>query len=141
MASRAIEIPEGNEVFGVTAGAFERFGYSAAVRSNDLLFIAGLIGLRPDGTCPEDIEGQTEWALRRTEEVLRLEGLELTDLVEVVSYHVDIHANLPGFLEVKNRFFKESLPAWSMIGASGLATPGRLIEVRSVAAYPSAASR
>ncbi|GLV75600.1 hypothetical protein Shyhy02_36000 [Streptomyces hygroscopicus subsp. hygroscopicus] len=31
--------------------------------------------------------------------------------------------------------FKESLPAWSMIEASGLATPGRLIEVRSTAAY------
>ncbi|MDI6520328.1 Rid family hydrolase [Streptomyces coelicoflavus] len=134
MASSAVEVPEGNEVFGVTGSAFERFGYSAAVRSNGLLYIAGLIGLRPDGTCPEDIEGQTEWALRRTEEILRLEGLGFADLVEVVSYHVDIHENLAGFMEVKSRLVKER-PAWSMIGASGLATPGRLIEIRSVAAY------
>ncbi|MFF0517034.1 Rid family hydrolase [Streptomyces sp. NPDC004250] len=135
MTVSTVQVPEGNEVFGVTAGAFERFGYSAAVRSNGLLFIAGLIGLRPDGTCPEDIEGQTEWALRRTEELLRLEGLQFKDVVEVVSYHVDIHQHLAGFLDVKSRFFTQSRPAWSMIGASGLATPGRLIEIRSVAAY------
>jgi enamine deaminase RidA (YjgF/YER057c/UK114 family) len=136
VGTHAIEIPEDSEVFGATTGGFARFGYSAAVRARGLLFIAGQVGYRPDGSLPETIEEQTEWVLRRTEEVLRLEGLTLADLVEVVSYHPDMQANLSGFLETKKRFIKEPFPAWSMIGISGLARPEFLLEVRAIAAYP-----
>lgn len=141
MSAYAVEIPEGSEVFGVTTGGFARFEYSAAVRARGLLFIAGQVGYQPDGRLPETIEEQTEWVLRRLEEVLRVEGLSLSDLVEVVSYHPDMQANLPGFLEVKKRFIKEPFPAWSMIGVAGLANPGFLLEVRAVAAYPDGAAR
>lgn len=141
MSTHAIAIPEDSEVFGVTTGGFARFEYSAAVRARGLLFIAGQVGYRPDGTVPETIEEQTEWVLRRTQEVLRLEGLTLSDLVEVVSYHPKMQDNLAGFLKAKKRFIKEPFPAWSMIGVSDLARPDFLLEMRAVAAYPDDASR
>ncbi|MFF5475565.1 Rid family hydrolase [Streptomyces achromogenes] len=141
MSTYAVTIPEDSAVFGATTGGFARFEYSAAVRAHGLLFIAGQVGYRPDGSLPETIEEQTEWVLRRTEEILRIEGLAMSDLVEVVSYHPDMQEHLAGFLETKKRFVKEPFPAWSMIGVSGLARPEFLLEVRAVAAYPDSAAR
>ena len=141
MSSHAVEIPADSAVFGSTTAGFARFEYSAAVRARGLLFIAGQVGYRPDGSLPDTIEEQTEWVLRRTGQILRLEGLSLGDLVDVVSYHPDMQANLAGFLEVKKRFIKAPFPAWSMIGVGGLTRPEFLLEVRAVAAYPDGAAR
>lgn len=136
MGKEAIQIPKDNALFAGSQAAFEKFGYSPAVRAGGLLFIAGLVGIRPDGTVPESIAEQTEWALRRTAEILRLEGLTMADLVEVVSYHVDIDRNLAEFLPVKERFMSRPFPGWSIIGIEGLTRPALKIEIRSIAAYP-----
>jgi enamine deaminase RidA (YjgF/YER057c/UK114 family) len=121
MTIHTVEIPQDSEVFGKTVSAFANFGYSAAVRSHGHLFIAGTIGRRTDGTIPDDIEEQTEIAIRRIEEILRLESLDLSALVDVTSYHVDIHQHLPGFSKVKAQLIKPPYPTWSLIGVSGLA--------------------
>lgn len=136
MTIHTVEVPEDSEVFGKTVSAFASFGYSAAVRSHGHLFIAGTIGRRADGTIPDDIEEQTEIAIRRIEEILRLEGLDLSALVDVTSYHVDIHQHLAGFARAKARLISPPYPTWSLIGVSGLASPGLLVEIRATAAYP-----
>ncbi|WP_028937722.1 Rid family hydrolase [Pseudonocardia spinosispora] len=136
MTIHTVEVPEDSEVFGTTVTAFANFGYSAAVRAHGLLFIAGTIGRRADGTIPDDIEEQTEIAIARIEEILRLEGLDLPALVDVTSYHVDIHRNLPGFAKAKARLITPPYPTWSLIGVSGLASPGLLVEIRATAAHP-----
>ncbi len=136
MTIHPVEVPEDSEVFGKTVGSFASFGYSAAVRSHGLLFIAGTIGRRPDTTIPEDIEEQTEIAIRKLQDILRLEGLDLSALVDVTSYHVDMHQHLPGFTKAKTRLIKPPYPAWSLIGVSGLASPGLLVEIRATASYP-----
>ncbi|MGK4580246.1 Rid family hydrolase [Kitasatospora sp. HPMI-4] len=138
MTIHTVEIPEDSEVFGETRGAFARFGYSAAVRAHGLLFIAGTIGRRADGTIADTIEEQTEIAIRRIEEILRLENLDMSALVDVTSYHVDIHRHMPGFLEAKQRLIKAPFPTWSLIGVSALASPGLLVEIRATAAYSDA---
>lgn len=134
MTIHTVEIPEDSEIFGESRNAFARFGYSAAVRTNGLLFIAGTIGRRSDGSIPDTIQEQTETAIRRIEEILRLEGLDLSALVDVTSYHVDIHQHLAGFSEAKQRLINPPYPTWSMIGVSGLASPGLLVEIRATAA-------
>lgn len=136
MTIHTVEVPEGSEIFGKTVSAFADFGYSAAVRAHGLLFIAGTIGRRADGTIPDDIEEQTEIAIRKIEEILRVEGLALSALVDVTSYHVDIHRHLPGFAKAKARLVSPPYPTWSLIGVSGLASPGLLVEIRATAAYP-----
>jgi len=138
MPIHTVQVPEDCEVFGKTVSAFASFGYSAAVRSHGHLFIAGTIGRRADGTIPDDIVEQTEIAIRRIEAILRLEGLDLSALVDVTSYHVDIHRYMPGFAEAKARLIKPPYPAWTLIGVSGLASPGLLVEIRATAAYPEA---
>ncbi|MFD7924245.1 Rid family hydrolase [Streptomyces sp. NPDC059740] len=138
MPLHTVEIPEDSAVFGETTSAFARFGYSAAVRAHGLLFIAGTIGRRADGTIADTIEEQTEIALRRIQEILRLENLDLSALVDVTSYHVDIHQHMPGFLAAKQRLVQAPFPTWSLIGVSALASPGLLVEIRATAAYPDA---
>jgi enamine deaminase RidA (YjgF/YER057c/UK114 family) len=141
MTTYTVEVPEDSEIFGKTINAFSSFGYSAAVRSHGQLFIAGTIGRRADGTIPESIEEQTEIAIRRIEEILRLENLDLGALVDITSYHVDIHEHMAGFLKAKQRLIKPPYPTWTIIGVSGLASPGLLVEIRATASYPDTASR
>lgn len=136
MTIQTVEIPEGTAAFGKTIDAFARFGHSAAVRAHGLLFISGQIGRRPDGTAGETVEEQTELALRRIEEILRQENLDLTALVDVTSYHVDIRHNLPEFLTVKQRFIDAPYPSWTIIGVDGLASPELLVEIQATATYP-----
>ena len=136
MATHTVEIPQDSEVFGTTVRAFTNFGYSAAVSAHGLLFIAGTIGRRADGTIPETIEEQTEIAIGRIGEILRLEGLDLSALVDVTSYHVEMHQHMAGFSRAKEKLVAPPFPTWSLIGVSALASPGLLVEIRATAAYP-----
>jgi len=134
MTKQTLEIPADNATLAASIGAYEKFGYSPAVRAGGLLFIAGQIGRRPDGKIGESVAEQTELALQRTAEILRLAGLDFGDLVEVVSYHVELARNLDAFLAAKARYAVKPYPTWSIIGVDALASPGLKIEIRSVAA-------
>lgn len=136
MTIHRIEVPADSVVFGRTTSAFDSFGYAPAVRAHGLLFIAGTIGRRADGTIPETIEEQTEIAIGKIAEILRLENLDLGALIDITSYHVDIHEHMSGFLAAKKRLVEAPYPTWTIIGVSGLASPGLLIEIRATAAYP-----
>lgn len=133
MPKTIVEIPGDNSHFKGDHWTFEKYGYSAGVRAGGLLFIAGVVGFRPDGSIPESVAEQSELALKRTQELLRLEGLTMADLVEVVSYHVELEKNLPAFVPAKERYFQKPFPAWTIIGIQALALPELKVEVRSVA--------
>uniref|UniRef100_A0AAU3H3R6 RidA family protein n=1 Tax=Streptomyces sp. NBC_01401 TaxID=2903854 RepID=A0AAU3H3R6_9ACTN len=141
MSIHPVEIPDNSPVFGGTTSAFARFGHAPAIRSHGHLFISGQIGRRPDGVPGETAEEQTELAIRRLEEILWLENLDLSDLVDVTSYHVDIRENMSGFLSAKQRLIDAPYPAWTIIGVSGLASPELLVEIQATAAYPDDAAR
>lgn len=137
LGKTVLEIPADNPTFAASIGSYEKYGYSPAVRAGGLLFIAGQIGRRPDGKIGTTVADQTELALQRTAEILRLEGLDMIDLVEVVSYHVDIQHNLEAFMAVKERYTVKPYPAWSIIGVDALTSPDLKIEIRSIAALRS----
>lgn len=131
---QVLQITKENPVYGASSSAFEQYGYSPAVRAGGLLFIAGSVGIRPDGSIPASAAEQGELAMRRLVEILRLEQLTMADVVEVVSYHVDIDHNLASFMPVKQRYFERPFPAWTILGVAGLALPELKIEIRATAA-------
>ena len=49
---------------------YEKHGYSAAVRSGDLLFVSGQVGSRPDGSPEPDFEAQVRRAFANLEATL-----------------------------------------------------------------------
>lgn len=136
LPKQVIEIPKDHPTFAARMEGYETYGYSPAVRAGGLLFIAGEVGFAPDGSIPTSIAEQTELALTRTKEILKIAGLTMADLVEVVSYHVDLAANIGEFLPIKEKHTARPFPAWSIIGVQALGLPELKIEIRSVAAFP-----
>jgi enamine deaminase RidA (YjgF/YER057c/UK114 family) len=112
---------------------FTRFQYSAAVKAGGLVFVAGQVGLDPDGSVPADLEKQFVNVFERLKIVLEAAGSSLDDLVEIVSYHVDLPGALAGFIKVKERYVKAPYPTWTILGVAALARPELKIEVKAVA--------
>jgi len=130
---KRLRLPEDEPTFGGNK-IFDLFKYSPAVTSNGLVFIAGQVGILPDGTIPESAAEQTRAAFRRLGAILEHEGLGFEDLVELVSYHVDIDENLTAFREVKDEFIPAEFPTWTILGVSALARNTLLVEIKAVAA-------
>ena len=127
-----------NPIFATKDGStiFEKFGYSAAVRAGDFIYVAGQIGLNPDGSMPEDAETQIANAFDRLKIVLENAGSSLDDIVELVSYHVGLQKHLPQFVQIKSRYIRSPFPTWTILEIAGLARPGLVIEIKAVANRP-----
>lgn len=128
-----LRLPEDDPTFGGNQ-VFDRFQYSPAVKAGGLVFIAGQVGMRPDGTVPDGVQEQIELAFMRLGAILSHEGLGFEDLVELVSYHVGIDEQLTAFREIKARYIRGDFPAWTILGVAALARPGLLVEIKAVAA-------
>lgn len=136
MSKRIVTLPPAHPAFGSNK-VFEAFRYSPAVAAGGLLFIAGQVGLRADGTVPEDAPAQIDLAFQRLGAILQHEGLGFEDLVELTSYHVRIDDQLAAFREIKDRYVRADFPAWTIIGVAALARPNLLVEIKAVAALRS----
>lgn len=134
MSKDVVRLADDSPNFGGN-GVFDAFGYSPAVRAGGLLFVAGQVGIRPDGTIPEDAAEQIELVFRRTGEILGRAGLGFDALVEMVSYHVNVGEHLAAFREVKDRYVPSPFPAWTILGVASLARPVFKIELKCVAAF------
>lgn len=127
-----------NPIFATPDGStiFKKFGYSPAVRAGDFLYVAGQIGLDPDGSMPANDEGQIVNAFDRLKIVMEEAGASLDDIVELVSYHVGLQNHLGKFVEIKSRYIREPYPTWTILEIAGLARPGLIIEIKAVAYAP-----
>ena len=133
MSKHVVTLPVDHPMFSGNK-MFDMFRYSPAVRAGGLLFIAGQVGVRPDGTVPDDAASQIELAFQRMQAILEHEGLDFSDLVEMTSYHVDVDRQLTAFREIKDRYVVRDYPAWTIIGVAALARPTLLVEIKAVAA-------
>jgi enamine deaminase RidA (YjgF/YER057c/UK114 family) len=128
-----LRLPEDDPTFGGNK-VFDLFRYSPAVTAGGLVFIAGQVGIRPDGTVPESAAEQIRLAFERLGAILRHQGLGFGDLVELVSYHVRIDEQLTTFREIKDEYVTKDFPAWTILGVASLARPNLLVEIKAVAA-------
>lgn len=105
--------------------------YSPVVVSGDLVFTAGQVATRPDGSIAEGgIEAQTRQVLDNVEACLAAAGASLEDVVKVTAFLADLVD-----LEVYNRVYAERFsapyPARSTVGVA--LAPGLLVEIEVVA--------
>lgn len=116
---------------------YEKHGYSAAIRSGDLLFVSGQVGSREDGTPEPDFKTQVERAFDNLEAVLKAAGAGLDDIIDVTTFHTDPENQFATILDVKNRVFPEPpYPAWTAIGTTWLS--GFDFEIKVIARIPAA---
>jgi len=127
MTDRQIIVPDGMRLI------YERAGYAPAVKVGKTLYCAGQVGRTPELSVIEDPEQQFLAAWDNLRVVLEAGGCQFEDVVEMTTYHVDMHRHMPIFRRVKDKVFPRSTCAWTCIGVSELARPGLLVEIKCVA--------
>jgi len=131
-----ILVPQRDAIFPAGRQAlYEINGYSAAIRSGDLLFVSGQVGSREDGSAEPDFEQQVELAFANLTAVLKAAGCDLNDIVDVTTFHTDPEAQFGTIMAVKNKVFGlPPYPNWTAVGVNWLA--GFDFEIKVIARIP-----
>lgn len=117
---------------------YEEHGYSAAIKSGDLVFVSGQVGSRPDGSPEPDFKKQVALAFENLQAVLKAAGCSMEDIVDVTTFHTDPENQFPTIMEVKATVFDQApYPNWTAIGVNWLA--GFDFEIKIIARAPAAA--
>jgi 2-iminobutanoate/2-iminopropanoate deaminase len=116
-----------------TGGAPAAIGpYSQGIRSGDMLFCSGQLGLDPvSGELADGVEAQAERALRNLASVLDAGGLSFDDVVKTTIFLADI-ADFAAVNEVYHRHMPDPPPARSTVQVAAL-PKGGLVEIEAIA--------
>lgn len=115
------------------AGSSSLAPYSPAIRTGDLVFLSGQVGLRP-GTrelATGGVSAETEQALENVRSVLTAAGLSPADVVKCTVFLADMR-DYEAMNAVYGRFFASAPPARSAVGVSGLPLGAR-VEIECIA--------
>lgn len=119
---------------------YEEHGYSAAIRSGDLLFVSGQVGSRSDGTPEPDFPAQVQLAFDNLRATLAAAGCTFDDLIDVTTFHTDPENQFPAIMEAKKLAFPHPpYPNWTAIGVNWLA--GFDFEIKVIARIPTPANQ
>lgn len=117
---------------------YEKYRYSAAIRSGDLLFVSGQVGSRADGSPEPDFERQVQLAFDNLAAVLKAAGCTFQDVVDVTTFHTDPQAQIETVMAVRQEVIGEPpYPNWTAVGVNWLA--GFDFEIKVIARLPAAA--
>jgi enamine deaminase RidA (YjgF/YER057c/UK114 family) len=116
----------------------ERFGYSQAWRvdgASSLVVLAGQGPISPDGALvgADDFEAQARQTFENLRAVLEAGGASLADVVSMTTYLVDV-ARVRDLGRIRAEYFRGSPPAGTVVGVTGLAVPGMMLEIAATAA-------
>jgi 2-iminobutanoate/2-iminopropanoate deaminase len=111
---------------------FQGAPYSQAIRTGDLVFVAGQLGLKPgDSEVAGGIEEQTEQALANIRAILEEAGSGLDRLVKTTVFLTDL-GDFAAMNEVYARQVGDRPPARSTIEISKLPSGAR-VEIEAIA--------
>jgi aminoacrylate peracid reductase len=123
----------------ITSGAPwpERYTFSPAVRSGDLLFISGTTAVDDAGQLvgPGDIVAQTRYIYAKFASLLREAGAGFEHVVQTTEY-ITTTENYRGTAEVRREFLRPPYPTATGVIVKGLLREGALIEISAVAVLP-----
>ncbi|SIT47611.1 2-aminomuconate deaminase [Paraburkholderia piptadeniae] len=133
----------------VPGKATPRGRFPHVVRAGDFIFVSGTSSRRTDntfvgasadgfGTASVDIRTQTRAVIENIRDILRAEGADLSNLVEVTAFLVNMN-DFGGYNEVYGEFFDESGPARTTVAVHQLPHPLLAIEIKAIAWLPRAA--
>ncbi|MCU7366065.1 RidA family protein [Pantoea stewartii subsp. indologenes] len=129
MSNREAIFPAGRHAL------YERHGYSAAIRSGDLLFVSGQVGSRKDGSPEPDFAAQVQLAFENLRQTLAAAGCSFDDLIDVTTFHTDPETQFATIMEVKKAIFPQPpYPNWTAVGVNWLA--GFDFEIKVIARIP-----
>ncbi|MFL5938077.1 MAG: Rid family detoxifying hydrolase [Gaiellaceae bacterium] len=111
---------------------FQGAPYSQAIRSGDLVFVSGQLGLKPGDTgVSGTIQDQTEQIFQNVKAILEEAGSSLDRIVKTTVFLTDLDS-FQGMNEVYARHVGEDRPARSTVEISALPS-GALVEIEAIA--------
>jgi len=132
----------------VEGKASPRGAYPHIKRVGDFLFISGTSSRLPDnsfagvyqvdemGSMRLDIREQTRAVIENIEDYLKTEGADLSNVVDVTTFLVNMN-DFAGYNEVYAEFFsKETGPARTTVAVHQLPHPHLLVEIKAMAYKP-----
>lgn len=126
--------PEG--VYPPTA----EFSQAIRVSGGDLVFVSGIIGMRPDGSMPQGAREQVELAFANLAKVLDASGATPADVVKVnVFVGEDFRLMREDVREIRARYFTHDFPVSTLVQVAGFASPDYRFEIEAIAAVASPA--
>lgn len=105
----------------------------AAPAGSRLIFTSGQLGIRDDDSIPEDIEAQAEICFENIRAILAAGGMELSDIVRLNAF-VTRREDMRRYMNVRDRYVAEPLPASTLYIVTGFTRPEFLVEIEAVAA-------
>jgi len=98
-----------------------------------MLFTAGTVGTKPDGSIPTDFAEQVETVMQSLTAILQAAGMDWPDVVKLNGY-LTPQGDIPKFAEIRAKYLAGHKPAMTVIWVPGLADPRWMVEVELVAA-------
>lgn len=110
-----------------------RLPFSEAVRAGDLLFLSGMLGIRPGepGLVPGGIQPETRQALDNIRAAVERHGAAMDRIAKCTVFLADV-AEWAAMNEVYLEFFPGNKPARTALGVGGLPLGGR-VEIECIA--------
>ena len=106
---------------------------SPGLECGGFIFLTGVTGYDENGSISADPETQFRAAFDKVALILNHAGLEFEAVVEMTTYHINLHDNLALFRTIRDEYVQEPWPAWTAIEVTGFVTKGALVEIRAVA--------
>lgn len=116
-----------------TQAMYDHYHFAPATRVGNMIWVSGQVGIDQAGKAAAGMEAQARLAFEGLRSVLGAAGAELSDVVELITFHMDLRGQIAEFTQVKDEFFADRYPSWSAVGVTQLASPEFLVEVRAVA--------
>ncbi|MDP2662445.1 MAG: RidA family protein [Dehalococcoidia bacterium] len=109
-------------------------GWSHAIKTGNTVYVAGQVGWDIEGKLvgKGDFEAQSRMALENLKRVLAAAGAQMTDVVQMNFYII----NLEDFAKIRNpyrEYFGKYYPCQTLTVISSLADPDLLIEIQAIA--------
>lgn len=107
--------------------------YSLGIRSGDLVFVSGTLGMDPETGefAPGGVEAETRQALLNISNILESGGSSLERVLKTTVFMKDL-GEFPAMNEVYGGFFPQDPPARSTIQVAGL-PKGAAVEIEAIA--------
>ena len=106
--------------------------YCHVVRANDRIWISGMVGIRNDGSVPEDVEDQFQIAMDCLDSALRAAGGKPEHIVKVQVFLTNVNDRAK-INPIRESYFGAHRPASTLVEVSGLISPELKVEIEAEA--------
>ena len=106
--------------------------YCHVVKAGDRIWLSGTVGMRPDGSAPDDVVEQFQIAMDNLDRALRAAGGRPEHIVKVQVFLTDV-SDRTRINPIRQRYFGDHRPASTLVEVSALVTPNLKVEIEAEA--------